>query len=285
MSGGIRSRPASFERLPDRCPAGFVVDVEFRILGPVEIEHGGRVFGIGAAANGSGSAPRVPLGSAAVLVALLLQANRTVGVATLVDLVCGDRAPKRAETTIRTCVSRLRKILPEPVLHTTSSGYLLQVAADGLDLGRFQRLVGYARQVRDGRPAEAAATLGEALALWRGPALADLGHAPIRTIETAHLEELRLAAVEDLVDAELRLGHYAELVVELRGLVARHPLRERMAAQLMLALHRSGRRAEALAAYRRAHDTLAGELDQEPGPELRRLRDHILDDRPALLAA
>jgi DNA-binding SARP family transcriptional activator len=250
-----------------------VVDVEFRILGPVAVEHGGRLCGVS------------PARHRAVLVALLLRANRAVNVDALVDLVWADHPPKWAESAIRQDVSKLRKLLPEPVLHTTSSGYLLQVAADSLDLARFQRLVEYARQVRDQSPAEAAAVLGEALALWRGPALADLGDAPIRYAEAPHLEELRLAAVEDLVDAELRLGHHAELVAELRGLVARHPLRERMAAQLALALHRSGRRTEALAACERSRDILAAELGLEPGPELRGLRRQILDDAPTLLAA
>jgi DNA-binding SARP family transcriptional activator len=218
-----------------------VVDVEFRILGPVAVQHGGRLCGIGSARQ------------RAVLVALLLRANRAVSVDTLVDLVWGEPPPKRAESALRHDISKLRKLLPEPVLHTTSSGYLLQVAADSLDLVRFQRLSEYARQLHGQRPADAAALLGEALALWRGPALADLGEAPIQHLEGPYLEELRLTAVEDLVDAELSLGHHAELLGELRGLAARHPLRERMAAQLALALRRCGRRAEALAPYERAH--------------------------------
>lgn len=273
MSGGIRCRPCLFEPLPDSYLAGFVVTVEFRILGPVEVEHGGRLCGIGAARH------------RAVLVVLLLRANRSVSVETLADLVWGDHPPKRAEGTIRHDVGRLRKILPEPVLHTTSSGYLLQVAAESLDLTRFQRLVGHARQVREDCPADAAAILAEALALWRGPALADLGDAPIRQIETMHLEELRLAAIEDLVDAELRLGHCAELAAELRGLVARHPLRERMAAQLVQALYRSGRRTEALAAYEHTRGILLAELGGEPGRELHRLRHQILDEERTPLAA
>jgi DNA-binding SARP family transcriptional activator len=220
-----------------------LVDVEFRILGPVAVEHGGRLCGI------------APARQRAVLVALLLRANRAVSLDTLVDLVWGDPPPKRAESAIRQDVGKLRRVLPEPVLHTTSSGYLLQVAADSLDLLRFQRLLEYARQLLGQSPADAAAVLGEALALWRGPALADLGDAPIQALEGPYLEELRLSAVEDLIDAELCLGHHAELLMELRGLVARHPLRERMAAQLARALDRCGRRAEALA-YERARDTL-----------------------------
>lgn len=245
--------------------------MEFRILGPVEIGYDGQTFGIQAARH------------RAVLAVLLLPANRTVSLAGLIDLIWGDRPPTRATVTIRNYICRIRKLLPVQALHTTSAGYLLRVGPQSLDLTRCQDLLAQARRTGAERPADAASVLRQALALWRGPALADLGDAPIQQIEAPRLEELRLVAVEDLIDAELRLGRHAELVPELRGLVARHPLRERLVGQLMLALHRSGRCTEALAVYQNAHDTVAQELGLPPGHELRRLRKLIVEDDLALL--
>lgn len=245
--------------------------MEFRILGPLEIAFSGQTYTVQAAKH------------RAVLAVLLLHANRTVSMAGLIDMVWGERPPNRAEVTIRNYICRIRKLLPAQVLCTTSAGYQVKLAPENLDLNRFQDLVTRARQARVHRPADTAAALGEALALWRGPALADLGDAPIQQVEAPRLEELRLAAVEDLIDAELRLGRHAELVPELRGLVARHPLRERLVGQLMLALHRCGRRTEAIAVYRQAHDTVARELGLAPGRDLRRLRQQIVDDTPVLV--
>jgi DNA-binding SARP family transcriptional activator len=246
--------------------------VELRILGPLEIGYCGRVRAVGAARH------------RAVLAILLLNANRTVTLDTLVDLVWGERPPAQARVTIRNYVCRLRKILPEPVLRTTSSGYVVDVPPAALDLTRFEELVGKARAIHTERPEDAAAALSEALALWRGPALADLGDTPVRQIEAPRLEELRQAAIEDLIDAELRLGHEGRLVAELQSLVARYPLRERLVAQLMLALHRCGRRTEALEAYQRLRDTYATELGLSPSQFLRQLHHQILSDDPAVSA-
>jgi DNA-binding SARP family transcriptional activator len=239
----------------------------------MEIAYGGRVITVGAARQ------------RAVLTVLLLHGNRMVPMDMIIEQVWGDRPPMCGRTAVRNYVARLRKILPEPVLRTVPSGYLLRLGPDDLDMHRFRRLRAQARQVAFDRPADAAAALGEALALWRGPALADLGDAPVRAIEAPRLEDARLTAVEELIDAELRLGRHAELVCELHGLVARYPLREQLAAQLILALHRAGRRVEALATYDRVRATLVREQGLEPGYGLRHLHQRVLRDARDLMLA
>ena len=183
-------------------------------------------------------------------------------------------------------MSRLRRALPQGRLVTRPPGYLFRAVPDEVDLSRFERLLAQGRQaLADGAAAEAADTLAEALALWRGPALADFRYEPFAQAEIARLEELRLVCVEERVDADLALGAGAELVGELQRLVASQPLRERLRGQLMLALYRSGRQAEALEAYREVRELLLEELGLEPAPALGELEGAILRHDPALRTA
>ncbi len=267
MSGIVRFPPGACRTTR---PPACLTKVDFRLLGPLEIGHGTRSFTLGAARQ------------RAVLAVLLLSANRTVGVESLADRIWGHDSPPSSLRTIRTYISRIRRALPEPVLQTNSSGYLLRITPDALDLHRFEQGVAYARTRLAVDPATAATALRTALALWRGPALADLGPAMIRNTEGPRLRELRLAAIEDRIDAELRLGHHARLIGELLSLAAHHPLRERLIGQLMVALDRSGQRADALAVYRRTRDRLVEELGVEPGPALRKVHRQVLTDTAPL---
>jgi len=247
--------------------------VEFRILGPVEAREGGSPVALG------GRKQR------ALLAVLLLYANEVVSRDRLIDAVWGDVPPKSAADIVRVFVSRLRKTL-EPrvagngayrVLQTWPAGYLLAVEPDQLDVRRFESRLTEAGLARnEGNPVAAAELLREALALWRGPALADFTYEPFAQGEIAHLEELRLAAVEERVDADLACGRHDDLVVELESLVREEPGRERLRAQLMLALYRSGRQAESLDVYRQTRQTLVEELGIEPTPALRELEAAIL---------
>src|SRR5262249_46320078 len=183
-------------------------------------------------------------------------------------------------------VSRLRKLLPGGVLVTRAPGYLLQLEADELDLNRFERLRGEAAAASAvGRYQAAAHVLQEALALWRGALLADVAAELELPGELARLEESRLTALEDRIDAELMLGHGAELVAELEALVAAYPLRERPRAQLMLALYRAGRQADALSTYRETRRLMVEELGIEPGAELQQLERRILAQEASLFSA
>jgi DNA-binding SARP family transcriptional activator/ABC-type branched-subunit amino acid transport system substrate-binding protein len=210
----------------------------------------------------------------AVLVTLLIHRNTVVSLERLVDAVWDGRAPANAAKAVHVYVSHLRKLLPAGVLATRSPGYVLTVELDELDADRFERLVAEAGAQE---PRDAAATLAEALALWRGRPLEGFEDAESAQPEIARLEELRLIAVERRLDAELALGHHDEAVAELERLVADHPFRERLRAQLMLALYRSGRQADALGAYREGRRVLVEELGLEPGTELRRVERQILD--------
>ena len=173
-------------------------------------------------------------------------------------------------------VSQVRKIVADR-LKTEGGAYRLRVEPDELDAERFERLAGEGAMALGKKSyGEAAELLIEALALWRGPALADLRYDSFAQGEIARLEELRIAALEDRIEAELGLGRQEQLIGELEALVAEHPLRERVRALLMLALYRAGRQAEALEAYRQARETLLEELGLEPGPELRDLEQAIL---------
>jgi DNA-binding SARP family transcriptional activator/pimeloyl-ACP methyl ester carboxylesterase len=238
--------------------------VEFRLLGPLEVI--------------AGAAPS-PIASgkqAALLAVLLLSANRTVARDRIVDELWGADVPESAQKMVQIHVSQLRKVLPEPRLHTRPPGYLLEVGDDELDLARFERLVADGRDALSrGDAAEAAALLRRADGLWRGPALAEFAEAFARQ-ESARLEELRLAALEWRIEAELALGRHSELVGELQTLTARYPLRERLRAHQLLALYRSGRHAEALASYQALRRTLDEELGIEPSPALRELERRIL---------
>lgn len=245
--------------------------MEFRILGPVEVWEDGLP---------------VPLGRGkqrAVLALLLLNANRIVSTDRLIDQLWDGQPPATAATALQGHISGLRKALGPDVIATRRPGYVLEVEPTQVDLGRFEGLRDEARSALERGDARAAADkLREALGLWRGEALADIGFEPSIQAEAARLEDLRLNALEDRIDADVGVGRGTELVDELQRLVASHPLRERLWGQLMLSLYRSGRQAEALDAYRRARQTLVSELGLEPGPALRDLERRVLAHDPAL---
>ncbi len=245
---------------------------EFRILGPLE------VVGDGGPVPLAGQKLRTLLG------ALLVHAGEVVSTDRLVDELWGEHPPKTATTSLQNMVSQLRKALGADVLVTRPPGYALEVEPGQVDAARFERLVAEAR----GAPAqERARLLRDALALWRGPALADLAFEPAAEGEARRLEELRLEAFEERIAADLELGLGQELVSELEPLVQAHPLRERFRRQLMLALYRSGRQVEALQAYHDAREALADELGLDPGPELKQLyasilrQEHVLEKAQA----
>jgi DNA-binding SARP family transcriptional activator len=241
----------------------------FRLLGPLEVAEQDRTLVLG------GVKPR------AVLALLLLHANEVVASERLIGELWGEAPPATVAKSVQSYVMRLRRELGAERLSTRPPGYVLHVAPDELDLAVFERLRAEARRAE---PARAAAKLREALLLWRGPPLADLAYEPFAQTEIARLEELRLAALEDRIDADLACGRHADLVGELEALIVEYPLRERLRAQLMLALYRSGRQAEALHAYRTARGELMDELGLEPGEELRRLEQAILQQDPELAA-
>jgi len=219
-----------------------------------------------------------------LLAILLLHAGEVVSVDRLIDALWGESPPDDAATALHQHVSRLRKALgAHEVLLTRSPGYVVAPAEGEIDFRRFGALRDTGRRHLEGdAPQEAARALREALSLWRGRPLADLDREPFAAEAVARLDEEWIEAVELRIDADIALGRHAELVGELRTLVRRHPLRERLRGQLMLALYRSGRQAEALAVYADARRTLDEELGLEPGPELRRLQQAILDHDPEL---
>ncbi|MEU7001826.1 BTAD domain-containing putative transcriptional regulator [Nonomuraea sp. NPDC046570] len=206
----------------------------------------------------------------ALLARLVLDAGRAVRPATLVEALWGEAAPADHLHALQSLVSRLRRVLGDPGLLTSGpAGYRLAVEPDAVDAVRFERLARAGRRsYAQSRPAEAAATLREALSLWRGPALVDVREAPFAAAEAERLERARLAALEDRVEAELALGTDLDLVAELESLTAAHPLRERLHAQLIRALALNGRGAEALAAYQRIRGLLADSFGSDPGPQL-----------------
>jgi DNA-binding SARP family transcriptional activator len=244
--------------------------VSARLLGPLEMERAGRPLRLGTR------------GQRALLARLLLDANRTIAVDRLVADLWGEAAPASAVKMVHIYVSKLRKVLPADVLVTRAPGYALVMGSEALDLIRFERLREQGRAaLADGLAAKAADRIREALALWRGPALAEFDE-PFAVVESARLEELRLSSVEDRIDADLALGRHAGLVGELDALVAANPLRERLWGQLMLARYRSGRQAEALASYRQLRSLLTTELGIEPSAALRELERRILQQDAAL---
>jgi DNA-binding SARP family transcriptional activator len=245
--------------------------MEFRILGPLEAWNDGREVSLG------GPKPR------ALLAALLLRPNEVAPADRLIDELWGDHSPEDAAAALRVNVSRLRKALAPDMLTTRAPGYLLRVEPDALDLHRFERLVEEGRGLlARGLAADASARLGEALSLWRGPVLADFAYESFAQAAIARLEEIRLAALELRIDADLVLGRHDELVGELEALVEEHPLRERLRRYLMTALYRSGRQAEALAAYQDARRALVDELGIEPSTALQELERAILRQDPSL---
>jgi len=216
------------------------------------------------------------------LARLLLDANRVVAVERLVEDLWGEELPATAVKMVHMHVSKLRKVLPTGVLVTQAPGYAVHIDPQALDLDRFERLRERGRTaLAAGAPMQAAACLREALALWRGPALAEFDE-PFAALEAGRLEELRLACVDDRIDAELARGAHAEVVGELDAMVARHPLRERLHGQLILSLYRCGRQADALAGYRRLRQLLSGELGIEPSAALRELERRMLQQDPSL---
>jgi DNA-binding SARP family transcriptional activator len=245
-----------------------VLESDFRILGPLEVWHAGRRVDV------AGARQR------ALLSVLLLQAGEVASNDRLIDEVWGDDPPTAGATALRVRISQLRRSLGPvgELLVTRAPGYVVRLeTAEQLDLRRFERLVeegGEALARSDARGA--AETLSQALALWRGPPLGDVGGAPFAPIAIARLEELKIVAIELRVEAELALGQHARLVAELRALVEEHPLRERLWGLLMTALYRDGRQADALAAYREARRRLVDEIGLEPGPDLHELERRIL---------
>jgi DNA-binding SARP family transcriptional activator len=253
--------------------------LDFRILGPLE------VVGETGALQLGGPKRR------AVLAILLLDANRVVPIERLADAVYGDAVPASAVTQLQGQISQLRKLLdpshppgaPGALLETREPGYVIRIAPEQVDLRRFERLTEEARRsLAAGDAQSAAAGLRDALELWRGPALADLADEPFARAVVARLEELRLAAVEYRIEAELALGRHLELVAELEPLVHEHPYRERLRGLLMLALYGSGRQTDALAVYRDARRELVESFGVEPAPGLQELERAILRQDPEL---
>jgi DNA-binding SARP family transcriptional activator/ABC-type transport system substrate-binding protein len=249
--------------------------MEFRLLGPLEVEDDGRPLTL------SGAKQR------ALLAILLLNANEVVSRDRLIEELWGARPPPTAPHSLEVYVSRLRKTLHANGDHqwllTRPGGYVLQLKREQLDVNRFERLVAEGRRsLAAADYKRAAQQLAEGLALWRGPALSDLAYESFAGSEIDRLEEERLAALEDRIEAELALGRHAALIGELETLRGKNLLRERLHAQLMLALYRSGRQAEALAVYRETRQHLIDELGIEPSPDLQRLERAILRQDPAL---
>jgi YVTN family beta-propeller protein len=245
--------------------------LEFRILGPFEVSERGQPLEVGSGKQ------------RALLALLLLNFGEVVSTDRLIDGLWAERAPASAPNSVHIYVSRLRRALGNGLLETRGHGYVLALDSEQLDLTRFERLLDEGREfLADDGAAPAAETLRAALALWRGPPLADFGSEPFAQDEIARLEELHVNALEERIEADLALGRHAALVPELEALVREHPLRERLCAQLMVALYRSGRQAEALEAYQQARRMLREELGLEPGRNLQELERAILNHDPEL---
>ena len=244
--------------------------MDFLILGPLEVSEDGRKLALG------GPKQR------AILAHLILRTNRVVPADLLIDGLWGEEPPESARNTLQTYVYRLRRLLGDGRIEGRDGGYVLVAAIDEVDAARFEALVKQGKAQVANDPGAAAATLSDALSLWRADALADVTDEPSLRGEAARLEELRLSATEHRIAAEIEMGGHSTVVSELDALTARYPLRERMWANLMLALYRLGRQAEALAAYQRARQVLADELGTEPSRELQRLNEQILRRDPSL---
>jgi DNA-binding SARP family transcriptional activator/DNA-binding beta-propeller fold protein YncE len=241
--------------------------MRYRVLGPVEV-------------RGDGLEQELGAGRQRVLLALLLlHRNQLVATDRIIDALWDERPPATAAKVVQGYVSQLRKALGEGVLLTRPPGYVLAVPSGQLDADRFEELVERARREE---PRQAAETLRKALGIWRGPPFADMAYESFAQTEIARLQELRLAALEDRIDADLTLGRARELIPELEVVVHEEPLRERPRAQLMLALYRAGRQSEALDLYADSYRRFVHELGIEPGPELRELQRQILAQDPSL---
>jgi DNA-binding SARP family transcriptional activator len=247
--------------------------MDYRILGPLEALDGER---------------RLPLGGArqrSVLALLLLHGNEALTRDVIIDQLWGEEPPATAAKVLQNCISALRKELPgaNETLRTVGRAYCLALEPDELDRDRFERLVSEGRAaLGEGQHAEGAERLRKALGLWRGAPLSDFAYEPFAREEITRLEELHIAALEDRIDADLALGRHDEVTPELEALVTRHPLRERLRHQLMLALYRGGRQAEALEAYRSGRRAMLAELGLEPGRALQDLERGILAQDPSL---
>jgi DNA-binding SARP family transcriptional activator len=254
--------------------------IDFRILGPLEALDEGRAVRLGGAKQ------------RALLALFLLHRGEALTTDRLIDELWGERPPATAAKSVQVHVSRLRKALagregndPAGLIATRGHGYVLELDPECLDACRFERLVAEGRsELIAGRPERAGAALEEGLSLWRGPVLADLAYEPFAQREIARLDDLRVVALEQLIEARLALGAHAELVGRLETLIAEHPYRERLRAQLMLALYRCDRQADALQAFQDARRTLVEELGIEPGERLRELERAILAQDPGLAA-
>ena len=241
----------------------------YRVLGPLEV---------------SGEGGALPLGGPkqrTALAHLILNANQVVAAERLIDALWGEEPPDAARGTLQAYISRLRSMLGSTAIEGRAPGYLLRAEPDEVDALRFERLLRDARR-SDGEPRTAAATLAEALDLWRGSALADLANEASLAPEIVRLEELKLQATEEEIAVELDLGRQAEAVVQLESLTREHPLRERLWGELMLAMYRVDRQADALGAFERAREILTDELGIDPSKELRELHARILRQDPTL---
>ena len=249
--------------------------MELRILGPFE------VF------DDSGRRVKLPTGrESALLAVLLLRRGEVVSTDALVDALWGEEPPSTAAKAVQGYVSHLRRVLEQSgqdgPLQTRPPGYLLRIDDSRVDARRFEKLAAEGWRLLDDDPESALATFEEALGFWRGPALGEFAFAEFAQPEIHRLEELRLETIEGRIEGLLRLGRHEAVVAELQTRVEEHPLRERLRGQLMLALYRSGRQADALDLYRRGRRLLADELGLDPGSELQRLEKAILDQDPAL---
>ena len=244
---------------------------EFRVLGSIEV------------VGQDGPLPLGGLKTRALLALLLVHRGEVVSTDRIVDALWEEHAPRSATKLVQGYVSKLRRAVGDGVLRTHGHGYTLAVDRGQVDVDRFEELVADGRRALEREDwAAAAEDLKGALALWRGPALADFVYAGFAQIEAARLEEARLAALEDRIEADLGAGRHASVVAELDALVCEHPLRERLTGQLMVSLYRCGRQADALEAYQRVRHSLTGELGLEPGPALKALQARILGQSPSL---
>ena len=260
-------------------PTRLAVRMEFRILGPLEVLDEGRRLALG------GRKPR------ALLALLLLHRAETLGTERLIDELWGERPPATAAKSLRVHVSRLRAALSagsggrsDELVVTRGHGYQLMLDPEHLDPLASSVSSRGTRELVVGRPERAVVALEEGLSLWRGRPLDDLAYEPFAQQEIARLDDLRVAALEELVEAKLALGRHAEVLAALEPLIAEHPYRERLRAQLMLALYRCDRQADALQGYQDARRALVEELGIEPGERLRELERAILAQDPALAA-
>jgi DNA-binding SARP family transcriptional activator len=239
--------------------------MQVRMLGPFQLEEGGGRISVSGYRQ------------CAVLASLLLRPNEVVPSERLLVDLWGEDSPRSAVNSLQAAISRLRRVLPPGRLVTRAPGYALRIFPEELDVSQFEQLVTDGREALiAGAADQAARTLRQALSLWQGPALADFRYEPFAQAEIVRLEELRLTCVEERVEADLALGLASVLVAELQRLVSEHPIRERLRGQLMLALYRDGRQAEALGVYREFRSILRDELGLDPSPRLRELETAIL---------